>query len=72
MCGAYVAGTRIGAVCVHLENRTTPTLRAKQTEAILEKAAEMFPGLPVLIGGRSVTIMNTAKKQKKAQQGESR
>ncbi len=50
-CELDIAGTRIGAVCVHLENRTTPALRAKQTEAILEKAAAMFPGLPVLIGG---------------------
>lgn len=50
-CELDVAGTRIGAVCVHLENRTTPAQRAKQTEAILEKAAAVFPGLPVLIGG---------------------
>ncbi len=50
-CELDVAGTRIGAVCVHLENRTTPAQRAKQTEAILEKAADMFSGLPVLIGG---------------------
>ena len=50
-CELDVAGTHIGAVCVHLENRTTSALRAKQTEAILEKAAAMFPGLPVLIGG---------------------
>lgn len=50
-CELDIAGTRIGAVCVHLENRTTAALRAKQTEAILEKAATMFSGLPVLIGG---------------------
>ena len=50
-CELDVAGTRIGAVCVHLENRTTPALRAKQTEAILERAAAIFPGIPVLIGG---------------------
>ncbi len=50
-CELDVGGRHIGAVCVHLENRTSPEKRAAQTAAILEKAEVMFPGLPVLIGG---------------------
>ena len=50
-CELDVAGKRIGAVCVHLENRTSPAARAAQMQAILEKAAAMFGDLPVLIGG---------------------
>ncbi len=50
-CELDVAGKRLGAVCVHLENRTVPALRAAQTEAILKKADEMFGTLPILIGG---------------------
>lgn len=50
-CELDVMGKRLGAVCVHLENRTTPALRAAQTAAILEKANAMFGDLPVLIGG---------------------
>ena len=50
-CELDVAGTRLGAVCVHLENRTTPALRARQTAEILEKADAMFGDLPILIGG---------------------
>lgn len=50
-CELDVAGKRLGAVCVHLENRTSPKMRAAQTAAVLDKAASMFPGLPVLIGG---------------------
>ena len=50
-CELNIAGKRLGAVCVHLENRTTPALRAAQTAAILEKAEAMFGDLPILIGG---------------------
>ena len=50
-CELDVAGTHIGAVSVHLENRTSPEARAKQTEAILQHADRMFGDLPVLIGG---------------------
>ena len=46
-----VAGTRIGTVCVHLENRTTPEFRAVQTKAILDKADEFFGDIPILVGG---------------------
>ena len=50
-CELDVAGTHLGAVSVHLENRTSPEARARQTEAILAHAARMFGDLPVLIGG---------------------
>ena len=50
-CELDIAGKRIGAVCVHLENRTSPALRAAQTSAILEKAEAMFGDIPILIGG---------------------
>lgn len=50
-CELDVAGKKLGAVCVHLENRTSPQARAAQMQAILEKADEMFGDAPVLIGG---------------------
>ncbi len=50
-CELDVAGRRLGAVCVHLENRTSPAARAAQMRAILEHADAMFGDLPVLIGG---------------------
>ena len=50
-CELDVAGTHIGAVCVHLENRTSPAARAEQVAAILEKADAMFGDMPILIGG---------------------
>ena len=50
-CELDVAGTHIGAVSLHLENRTSPEARAKQVEAILTHAKRMFGDLPVLIGG---------------------
>ncbi len=50
-CEIDVGGKHVGAVCIHLENRTSPEYRAVQTKAILEKAAEMFGDLPILIGG---------------------
>lgn len=50
-CELDVAGTHVGAVSIHLENRTSPEARARQTEAILAHAERMFGGMPVLIGG---------------------
>ena len=50
-CELDIAGTRIGAVCTHLENRTSPEARGRQMQAILDKAAELFRDAPVLIGG---------------------
>lgn len=50
-CELDVAGTRVGAVSVHLENRTSPEARAAQTEAILAHADRMFGSIPILIGG---------------------
>lgn len=50
-CELDVAGKRIGVVCTHLENRTSPEKRAAQVDAILKKCAELFGDLPVLVGG---------------------
>lgn len=50
-CELDVAGKRLGAVCVHLENRTTSGMRAEQAAAIFRKANEMFGDMPILIGG---------------------
>ena len=46
-----VAGLRIGVVCVHLENRTSPEARALQTKAILDEADAYFGEIPILVGG---------------------
>lgn len=46
-----IAGTHVGAVCIHLENRTTPEFRAVQTKAILDRADEYFGDIPILVGG---------------------
>lgn len=47
-----VGGRDVGAVCVHLENRTDAAGRARQTEAMLQQADRLFPaGTPVIIGG---------------------
>lgn len=51
LCELDVAGRHIGAVCVHLENRTSPKMRAEQTRAILDRAKELFGDLPILVGG---------------------
>lgn len=42
---------QIGAVSVHLENRTDGAGRRAQMQAVLEHAARVFDGLPVVIGG---------------------
>ncbi|MBR0082261.1 MAG: endonuclease/exonuclease/phosphatase family protein [Clostridia bacterium] len=46
-----ICGTRVGTVCVHLENRTTPEFRAVQTKAILDAADDFFGEIPILVGG---------------------
>lgn len=51
LCELDVHGKHIGAVSLHLENRTSPEKRAAQVEAILARAAALFPELPVIIGG---------------------
>ena len=50
-CELDIAGRRIGAVCVHLENRTSPTIREAQCRAVFGRAAELFGEMPILIGG---------------------
>lgn len=46
-----VAGTPVGVVTIHLENRTTEAGRGRQMDAILKAAEEMFPDMPVILGG---------------------
>ena len=46
-----INGKHVGAVCIHLENRTTPEGRGRQTEAILQKADEWFGNIPIVVGG---------------------
>lgn len=46
-----VAGRSVGVVTIHLENRTTEAGRGRQMEAILQAAEEMFPDMPVILGG---------------------
>ena len=41
----------IGAVSIHLENRTDGAGRRRQLRAILDEADRVFAGLPVLMGG---------------------
>ena len=51
LCELDVAGKHIGAVCIHLENRTSPEFRAVQTKAILDDADQFFGNIPILVGG---------------------
>ncbi len=46
-----VAGTPVGVATIHLENRTHGPGRQAQLEAVLAAAEEMFPGMPVILGG---------------------
>lgn len=46
-----VGGRALGAVSVHLENRTDGIGRRRQMQAVLDEAARVFTGLPVIIGG---------------------
>ena len=47
-----VDGRDVGAVCVHLENRTDSDGRARQTKAILDEIERVFPkGCPIIMGG---------------------
>lgn len=41
----------IGLVCTHLENKTSPLMRKKQMEYILEYAKKHFGEIPVIISG---------------------
>ena len=50
-CELDVAGKHVGAVCIHLENRTSPEFRAVQTKAILDEADAFFGDIPILVGG---------------------
>ena len=46
-----VQGRKVGLVCVHLENRTTPEKRLEQFRMVIDEADACFAGLPVIIGG---------------------
>ena len=46
-----VAGTPVGVATIHLENRTHGPGRQAQLDTVLAAAEEMFPGMPVILGG---------------------
>ncbi len=46
-----VAGTPVGVASIHLENRTHGPGRRAQLDAVLAAAEEMFPRMPVVLGG---------------------
>jgi endonuclease/exonuclease/phosphatase family metal-dependent hydrolase len=46
-----VAGKPVGVGTIHLENRTHGPGRQAQLETVLAAAEEMFPGMPVALGG---------------------
>ena len=45
------AGQSVGVGSIHLENRTHGPGRRAQLETVLQAAEEMFPGMPVILGG---------------------
>ena len=46
-----MGGKTVGAVSIHLENRTDGPGRRRQIRAILDEAERVFPGIPVIMGG---------------------
>lgn len=46
-----VQGQEVGAVSIHLENRTSGAGRLQQMKAVLQEAERVFPGIPVVLGG---------------------
>ena len=46
-----VAGRRVGVGSIHLENRTHGPGRKAQLDTVLQAAEDLFPGLPVILGG---------------------
>ena len=46
-----IGGRSVGVASVHLENRTHDEGRAAQMKAVRDAAGEMFPGMPVILGG---------------------
>lgn len=46
-----VAGMPVGVGAIHLENRTHGPGRQAQLDTVLAAAEEMFPGMPVILGG---------------------
>ena len=46
-----VGGRPLGVGSIHLENRTDGAGREEQLRTVLEAAEEMFPDMPVLLGG---------------------
>ena len=46
-----VQGQEVGAVSIHLENRTSGAGRLQQMKAVLQEVERVFPGIPVVLGG---------------------
>ena len=46
-----VGGQEVGAVSIHLENRTDGAGRQVQMKAVLDEVERVFPGIPVVLGG---------------------
>lgn len=46
-----VHGREVGAVSIHLENRTDGAGRRVQMKAVLDEVERVFPGIPVVLGG---------------------
>ena len=46
-----VGGQEVGAVSIHLENRTDGAGRRVQMKAVLDEVERVFPGIPVVLGG---------------------
>ena len=46
-----VQGQKVGAVSIHLENRTSGAGRLQQMKAVLQEVERVFPGIPVVLGG---------------------
>jgi endonuclease/exonuclease/phosphatase family metal-dependent hydrolase len=51
LCELEIGGRSVGVASVHLENRTHGEGRRAQMETVRMAAREMFPGMPVLLGG---------------------
>lgn len=45
-----VAGREVGAVCVHLENKTHAAAQTLQMRALLDAVDRLPPGIPVFMG----------------------
>ena len=51
-----VAGREVGAVCVHLENKTHAAAQTLQMRALLDAVDRLPPGIPVFMGAAGHSI----------------